>query len=77
MERRIHNVLVAALEHKVDTLILGAWGCGVFQNQPEDVAMLFANALNGPFKNAISRVVFAIGDDQTKLRIFRTKLLQP
>lgn len=30
-----------AEEHGVQTLILGAWGCGVFEWNPETVAELF------------------------------------
>ena len=39
-------VRLAAL-HKVDVLILGAWGCGVFGNSPDTVARMVAELLYG------------------------------
>jgi uncharacterized protein (TIGR02452 family) len=44
-------------------LILGAWGCGVFQNKPKDIAPLFAQCLKGRFKNVFRKIIFAIYDD--------------
>lgn len=38
---RINFMLSVAEEHGVQTLILGAWGCGVFEWNPETVAELF------------------------------------
>ena len=38
---RIENVFQAAAKEGVDVLILGAWGCGVFRNDPEKVAKAF------------------------------------
>ena len=38
---RINFMLSIAEEHGVQTLILGAWGCGVFEWNPEIVAELF------------------------------------
>ena len=37
----IHACESIAEEHGVQTLILGAWGCGVFEWNPETVAELF------------------------------------
>ena len=42
--------------------MLGAWGCGVFQNDPEQIAELFQIALEGPFRGAFSHVAFAVLD---------------
>lgn len=45
------------------TLVLGAWGCGVFQNDPAFVAKVFAQELAKPyFASAFDKVVFAIYD---------------
>lgn len=65
MQSRIIKVLNVALVKQVDTLILGAWGCGVFQNNPETIAKLFAEQLKGRYKNAFAKVIFAVLDKST------------
>lgn len=40
MERRIEFMYDVALANQVDTLILGAWGCGVFGNNPETICRM-------------------------------------
>ena len=60
MRRRIDKVLAIALLHRHRTLVLGAWGCGVFQNNPDDVARYFKEALTTTFKGKFKHVVFAI-----------------
>jgi uncharacterized protein (TIGR02452 family) len=60
MRQRIQKVLVLAQERGHEVLVLGAWGCGVFQNDPEKVAVWFKEALKTRFKNAFKRIVFAI-----------------
>jgi uncharacterized protein (TIGR02452 family) len=73
MTARATRVLGVALEQGHDTLVLGAWGCGVFKNDPEEVAEIFAAALSGPFHGAFRRVAFAVLDsteDETQLGPF-------
>ena len=60
MKKRIAKVLAIALKHEHEVLILGAWGCGVFQNDPSTIAKLFREALEGAFKNRFKKVIFAI-----------------
>ena len=55
---RIARVLAVAARHEVDSLVLGAWGCGVFRNAPTDVARAFKDQLTERF----ARVTFAIYD---------------
>jgi uncharacterized protein (TIGR02452 family) len=63
LERRIAYVLSIARAHHQRVLVLGAWGCGVFRNDPDLVATLFANALaHEQFAGAFERVVFAVYD---------------
>lgn len=58
LKERIEFVLKVAAYHGVDTLILGAWGCGVFKQNATEVAELFQNALqNYPY---FGNVIFAI-----------------
>lgn len=65
MIRRTERVLSLALKHQADVLILGAWGCGVFQNAPEEVASYFAQFLQqgGRFVNVFPKIVFAVLDN--------------
>jgi uncharacterized protein (TIGR02452 family) len=62
MRERIARVLAVAALHAHRTYILGAWGCGVFGNDPAEIAALFDEALRGPFAGAFERVVFAVLD---------------
>ena len=64
MDHRIECVLGLAAEHGHDALVLGAWGCGVFANDPREVAELFAGHLldKGRYALAFTEVVFAILD---------------
>lgn len=58
LKRAIHMLTVAA--HKgADTLVLGAFGCGAFKNNPEVVARAFKTALE-VFPKVFDRVVFAV-----------------
>ncbi|MEV5505418.1 TIGR02452 family protein [Streptomyces orinoci] len=61
---RAERVLEVAALHDYRQLVLGAWGCGVFRNDPAQVAAAFAHHLTGSgrFTNRFARVVFAILD---------------
>ncbi|MDH6144960.1 uncharacterized protein (TIGR02452 family) [Kitasatospora sp. GP30] len=61
LTERAHRVLAVAAEHGVRQLVLGAWGCGVFRNDPVQVAEAFAAAL-ASHGSALQRVVFAVWD---------------
>ncbi|MEG3627936.1 TIGR02452 family protein [Streptomyces poriticola] len=61
---RAERVLETAAAHGHRRLVLGAWGCGVFRNDPAQVAGAF-RALLGPagrFASAFDRVTFGILD---------------
>ena len=60
LRRRAARVLGVAAAHGHRTLVLGAWGCGVFRNIPAEVAAAFAAALGEV--PCFDRVVFAIYD---------------
>jgi uncharacterized protein (TIGR02452 family) len=62
MQERVERVLAVAALHGHEVLVLGAWGCGVFQNDPEQIAELFRIALTGRFHGAFTQVVFAVLD---------------
>lgn len=60
LRQRALRVLTLAAAQGVDALVLGAWGCGVFKNDPEQVAAAFLDPLQGELRAAFREVVFAI-----------------
>ncbi|MGK4582300.1 TIGR02452 family protein [Kitasatospora sp. HPMI-4] len=61
LAERAERVLAVAARHGVRELVLGAWGCGVFRNDPREVAAAFEYAL-GAYGAEFTRVVFAVWD---------------
>lgn len=53
-------ILDMAADNGHNTLILGAWGCGVFNNDPHRVAENFKILLRDYFKGCFEKVIFAI-----------------
>lgn len=76
MRARMARVLTLAASHGHDTIVLGAWGCGVFRNDPAEVAGLFREALDGEHRGAFSRAHFAVYDtlDGRFVSAFRQQL---
>jgi uncharacterized protein (TIGR02452 family) len=77
LAERAGRVLAVAARHGVRTLVLGAWGCGVFRNEPTVVARTFRKLLadGGVFEGGFARVVFAVYDTsaaKTTLGAFQT-----
>ena len=64
MDERIKKVLLVAADRDHGKLVLGAWGCGVFGNDPEVVASLFEKYLKPEktFFGTFEKVTFAILD---------------
>lgn len=60
MRRRIEKVLAIALENKNFSIVLGAWGCGVFQNDPNEIARFFKEIITHKFPNDFRKIVFAV-----------------
>ena len=62
---KIKTIFRIAIENNYSTLLLGAFGCGAFRNNPYDIANCFKNVFNEPeFKNVFENVYFAIIDNQ-------------
>ena len=59
LRSRIKFVLDIAKDNNVDTLILGAYGCGVFGQDPKEVANIFKEYLDAEHK-CFNKVIFAI-----------------
>jgi uncharacterized protein (TIGR02452 family) len=62
LKRRIHRVLATARAFGYETIVLGAWGCGAFENDPKRTANDFRQAIETDFRGAFSSIVFAITD---------------
>lgn len=58
VKRAIHMLTCAAAK-KADILVLGAFGCGAFQNDPEVVARAFKTALQ-EFPKVFEQIEFAV-----------------
>lgn len=76
LTERSGAVLEAAVRHGARRLVLGAWGCGVFRNDPRHVAAAFRAHLtgDGAYRDVFEHVTFAVLDrseEQRNLRAFR------
>lgn len=59
LDERIHFLLDIAAERGVETLILGAFGCGVFGQDPYEVAAVFKKYLEQEYK-CFKKIIFAV-----------------
>lgn len=62
LRKRIVRVLAVASSYGYDSLVLGAWGCGAFENDPHRTARDFREALETDFRGYFADVVFAVTD---------------
>lgn len=69
LKSRIRFILDIAEHNLTDTLILGAWGCGVFKQDPQEVATIFKEVLQDK-KYQFTNVIFAIpaGENYNKFK---------
>lgn len=78
MLQRTEKLLSVAAVNDYKVLVLGAWGCGVFKNNPDDVARYFHYHLlkNPKFSGLFEKVVFAVLDntkDESVIDAFRER----
>lgn len=77
MRQLVRNMLRGAIDNGCNTLVLGAWGTGVFNNKPEDIGRYFKEVLiDEGMRRYFRKVVFAGGFDyllttQEKLQSIR------
>jgi uncharacterized protein (TIGR02452 family) len=75
LQARAARVLAVAARHRGHALVLGAWGCGVFRNDPARVAAAFrASLTRGRFAGVFNHITFAVLDHlpgQPNLAAFR------
>ena len=75
--RRMHWALRAAYAAGCSTVILGAWGCGVFRNRADDVAELWSEVLDSlEWRGRFVCIAFAVprGGTGRALATFRRAL---
>lgn len=74
MEERIRKIVRLAAARKNDVLILGAFGCGVFKNDPKKISAIFKKVLKDEgMKNYFTDVIFPIKDSEMSM-IFQKAL---
>ena len=69
LRSRIRGMLRTATAEGYTQLVLGAWGCGNFGNDPELVARLFHDNLTGNFEE-VTMAVFDNSEDQYRYSCF-------
>ena len=69
---RAERVLALAHKRGHDAIVLGAWGCGVFQNDPPMVARVFGRLLHGRFRGCFRVVAFPILGRDANPRVYAT-----
>lgn len=62
LKQRIQRVLAAAEAYGFRSLVLGAWGCGAFGNDPYTTAEDFRSSITGKFCGSFDHIVFAVTD---------------
>lgn len=77
-KNKIRLILSLAIKNDVKNIILGAWGCGVFKNNPVQIANFFKEVLDEGYNSYFDNVVFAIINDHNSvdnnLEIFKSIL---
>ncbi len=73
LKQRAHKILTLACSKGCDAMVLGAWGCGVFRNDPAMVAAVFGDLLleDGPYCGCFKAVRFSVFDDSVDLENLR------
>ncbi|MFP3727529.1 TIGR02452 family protein [Priestia filamentosa] len=74
MKKRIEKILVLGIHHGYKKIVLGAFGCGVFKNRPEDVSSYFKEVIlkNPKIRNQYEEIVFAVLDLTDKKQTYQT-----
>lgn len=72
LKTRSAKILALAISLGYSQIILGAWGCGVFRNDPEQIAAVFKEHLDTKYRNKFDLVVWAILDNSQERTTFNT-----
>ena len=66
MKNRMRNILYLFIYHRCTNIILGAFGCGVFQNDPNDIARCWYELLvEEDLKKYFEKITFSILNSRT------------
>lgn len=68
VKNKIRTILNIAYKNGHDCVVLGALGCGAFQNPPAHVAKLFHEVIESEFKNRFKKICFAVLEDHNSKR---------
>jgi uncharacterized protein (TIGR02452 family) len=60
---KIRHMLLLANNNKCENIILGAWGCGVFKNNPLTISDMFHEVINREFIGCFKNIMFAVIND--------------
>lgn len=74
MINKIKLMLSLALKNGCKNIILGAWGCGVFKNDPIRVSKLFEEFAYGDFDNIVYAVINDHNSVSNNYEIFKNTL---
>lgn len=67
--KRGRRIIMAAVENNAEVLILGAFGCGAFNNNPTVVAKAYRHLLQEEgYANSFKKVIFAIKKDHNDVK---------
>lgn len=66
MKNKIRAILFSAFDNQKTDLVLGAFGCGMFGNDPTRVAQFFKDVIHNEFHGVFRNIVFAIYDSSEK-----------
>jgi uncharacterized protein (TIGR02452 family) len=64
-KNKIRLMFSMAIKNNIDNLILGAWGCGVFGNEPNKMAKMFMDVINEGY--SFDNIIFAIINDHNSV----------
>ena len=66
-KEKIRLMLTIPSNNQIENLILGAWGCGVFDNDPAKISRYFKEVILDGYGSNIKRIVFAIINDHNSV----------
>ena len=74
-KQKLRAVLYVAHMHNHDALVLGAFGCGAYNNDPEFISSILYELLTTEFCNIFKIIVISIIKSTNNLNIFYNKFL--